>query len=124
MRAFRTLIAMLTAVLLSAGLLTAAPASAENPTRIIEVDWTQKDYRTFKLKGTVEEHAQGKILLQRKKCGKCGWKTVKKLKTDRRTRFVTNIYAPRNRGKWLWRIRVNAQDGWARSFSQNVATYY
>ena len=124
MRLVRVLVATLTAALLGTGLLAASPATADDrPKRVIEVDWTQKDWRTFKLVGTVENHANGKVLIQKKQCGTCKWKTVNKVRTNDRSKFRTKIYGPRTKGKWSWRVRVNAQDGYARSYSEKIATY-
>lgn len=114
------LTALLTATLLVGG---ASPAGANaRVERAIELDLTQKDWRTFKLVGTVEALVDGKVLIQRKKCQKCSWRTVTKERTNEKTRFKTKIYAPQT-GKWLWRVRVNAQDGWDRSYSEKIATY-
>ncbi|WP_104105626.1 hypothetical protein [Nocardioides sp. 616] len=127
MRAFRALTALIVAVLLGTSLLGPATAHArntDNPKRIVEVNAEKKlDYRSFRYKGTVEALPNGKVLLEKKSCGKCKWKTVKKLKTNDAGKFRTKIFTP-NKGKWLWRTRVNAQGGYARSYSRKIATFF
>ena len=121
MRIFRALTALLTAVLLGSSMLAVAPAQADDrPTRNIEWNTTQKDWRTFKLKATVEALPNGKAIIEKKACGKCKWKKLKKVKTNDRSILKTKIYSPRTSGKWLYRIRVNAQDGYAMSRSTRI----
>jgi hypothetical protein len=126
MRVFRALTALIVAVLLGTSLLgpSAASAASDAPKRVVEVNADKKlDYRSFRYKGVVEALPNGKVLLQKKACGKCSWKTVKKLKTNDAGKFRTKIFTP-NKGKFLWRTRVNAQDGYARSYSRQIATFF
>lgn len=139
MRTFRAFLATLTTVLLALGLLSIAPAATASttataaapaatvaadpkPKRTFQLRVKRKDWRTSKVIGKVEALEKGKVLVQKKKCGKCKWKTVRKVKTNKKTRFTTKIYAPR-KGRWFWRFRVNPQDGWARSFSKKLGTW-
>ena len=59
----------------------------------------------------VVPYADGKVKLQKKKCKKCAWKNVKKLRTNESGKFKTRIYAPRQ-GRWKWRVYVEASDGY------------
>ena len=47
----------------------------------------------------------------KKSCGKCSWKTVKKVKTNDNGVFKTRIYAP-ERGRWKWRSKVDHSNGY------------
>lgn len=123
MRTIRALIALLASLLLGVSLTAALPAAGEElPQRVIEVSTKQKDWRTFVLKGTVQDHAEKKVLIQKKKCGKCKWKIVDKTKTNDRSKFRAKIYAP-VKGKWFWRAKVNGYGGYAPSYSEKIATY-
>ncbi len=57
-------------------------------------------------------YAKAKVKLQQKKCSKCQFKTVKKLKTNKFGKFKARIFAPR-KGKWKWRVHVPASNGYA-----------
>jgi len=127
MRMIRTVLAAFAAVVLSLGLgaSTLAPAgAADKPKRILEEknpkDF-QVDFNAFKLKGkvyqplvdgTVEPYVEGVVKLQKKTCGTCKWKTVKKVKTNENGAYTTKIFTPRQ-GRWKWRVKVPASDGYA-----------
>lgn len=121
MRIFRALIATLTALLLGSALLGSVPAQADDrPVRTVTWETTQKTWRAFQLKATVSEMVDGKAVIQQKKCGKCSWKKYKKVKVNERGVLKTKIMAPATKGKWLYRIQINAQDGFARSRSSRI----
>ncbi len=121
MRTFRALLVTITALLLGGSLLAGVPAHADDrPTRAIEWTTTQKDWRTFQLKATVENLPDGKAVIEKKACGKCKWKKARKVKTNEKGVLKTKIFAPRTKGKWLWRVRINARDGYARSYSTRI----
>ena len=127
MRMLRTVLAALVAVVLSLGLgaATLAPAGAADlPKRVIAEENpkdNQIDFNAFKLKGVVAQplpdgtlapYVEGVVKLQKKKCGDCKWKTVRKLKTNENGAYKTRIYAPRQ-GRWKWRVKVPGSDGYA-----------
>lgn len=128
MKFFRLLQSAVLAALLGLALGVTAPAQATDaaadsrPQRVIEWKEKQKDWRTFLIKGKVQDLAGGKVLVQKKKCRACQWKTVRKVRTNDRTRFRTKIYAPRT-GKWFWRFQVRGGDGYARSRSIKIVMY-
>lgn len=123
MRIVRALLALLTAALLGATTLSTVPAGAADlPTRIIDSSTEPKTYRSFVLSGTVEAYPLGKVLVQKKKCKGCSFKTVDKIKTTEFGSYRTKIYAPL-KGKWKWRLKVNEQGGYAASYSKVYATF-
>jgi translation initiation factor IF-1 len=126
MRMLRTVLSALvsTVLVLGTGAALQSPADAASaPKRVIteqDPNDHQVGFSAFKLKGTVTEpladgtfaiYAQSKVKLQKKSCGTCKWKVVKKLKTNDRGTFKTRIYAPRN-GRWKWRVNVPASNGY------------
>ena len=123
----RTVIAALLAALLGLGAL-AAPVQADRalPKRTLSEQppgENQIDFRTFRLKGTITElqvdgvtflpYAERAVQLQKKVCvrASCPWKTIKKIKTNELGKYRTTIYSPRT-GRWQWRIKVKASDGY------------
>ncbi|WP_110180417.1 hypothetical protein [Nocardioides solisilvae] len=120
MRIFRALLVPSVALLLG-GPLLAVPAQAEDlPVRTIEWTTTQKTYRAFQLKATISDMVDGKAVIQQKKCGKCKWKKFKKVNVNANGVAKTRILAPKEPGKWLYRVQVNGQDGFARSRSTKI----
>lgn len=138
MRMLRTVLAALVAVVLTLGLgaATLAPAGAvAGPERVI----TEEDpgehkvsFNAFRLKGNVtqplpdgtfERYVDGVVKLQKKKCGTCKWKVVKKLKTNQYGTFKTRIFAPRD-GRWKWRVKVPASDGYASTKGKTWTLYF
>ena len=134
-KAWALLLTLLVAV---AGLATAtAPAQAGSdlPERTLierELDGHQKDYKTIILKGRVEElqadgtslpYAKGKVLLQKKTCKACNWKPNKLMKTNERGVYVSRIGVPL-KGRWYWRVRVKASDGFGTTEGRVWATGY
>ena len=127
MRMIRTVLAAPLAAVLTLGLgasLQAPAGAADRPKRVIVSDNPKDDQvglLAFRLKGAVSEplpdltltpYADGVVKLQKKSCGKCRWKVVKKLRTNDRGVFRTRIYTPME-GSWKWRVKVPASDGYA-----------
>ena len=138
MRTLRTVLATFVAAVLTLGLGSVAlvPASAaDGPKRIIveeDPDDNQVTFNAFKLKGnvtqplpdgTVTPYAEDVVKLQKKSCGECKWKTVKKLKTNENGTFKTRIFAPRE-GRWKWRVKVPGSDGYATTKGQTWTLYF
>lgn len=138
MRMLRTMVALLFAVLLVAGLVSTTSTSASagsRPERVITEqtpDDHQVSYNAFRLKGTVGEpqadgtvlpYAKQKVKILKKACGKCKWKTVKKVKTNEKGVFKTRIFAP-NRGRWKWRSKVEHSNGFANTKGKVWTVYF
>lgn len=123
MRTFRAVLATLVAALLVAVALSTGASAGSAPKRIIDEippKTNQVSYNAFKLKGTVTEpqldgtaipYANQKVKILKKSCGKCSWKTVKKVKTNDKGVFKTRIYTP-ERGRWKWRSKVDNSNGY------------
>ena len=135
MRTLRTVLsALVVALLLVGGLSTSAGAGAL-PKRVIEEvppKTKQVSYNAFKLKGTVAEpqldgtllpYANQKVKIQKKKCGTCKWKTVKKIKTDAAGAYKTKIYAP-EKGRWKWRSKVDHSNGFGNTKGKVWTLYF
>ena len=126
MRMIRTVLAAPLAAVLTLGLgasLQAPAGAAERPKRVIVEDNPKDDqvsFSAFRLKGTVSQPLAdltlkpyvGVVKLQKKACGDCRWKVVKKMKTNDRGVFKTRIFTPFE-GRWKWRVKVPASDGYA-----------
>ena len=103
---------------------TQASSEAAKPERVLTErppGEHQIDFRSFALKGRVEEpqadgtllpYADRKVVLQRRSCKGCAWKPVKVLKTNDRGVYISRIGAPRT-GRWYWRVRIKASNGYA-----------
>ena len=101
-----------------------APDQATKPERVLTErppGEHQIDFRTFALKGRVEEpqadgtllpYADRKVVLQKRSCKGCAWKSAKVLKTNDRGVYRPRIVAPRT-GRWYWRVRIKASGGYA-----------
>lgn len=104
--------------------LTWAPAVAGDlPTRAMndQVFRNHKGWLVFK--GDVEPGWNDKnVQVFKRLCQGCGWKLVKKVRTDEQGRWRTRIYAPRT-GYWYWKGVVPKADGYARSVTQIWRTY-
>ena len=138
MRMIRTVLAALVAVVLTLGLgaaLQAPAGAADKPKRVIveeDPNDHQVGFDAFRLKGnitqplpdgTLARYVEGVVKLQKKTCGTCHWKTVKKLKTNQYGTFKTRIYAPRT-GRWKWRVNVPASDGYATTKGETWTLYF
>ncbi|QBX54890.1 hypothetical protein EXE58_05040 [Nocardioides seonyuensis] len=140
MRLFRNVLSALLVAVLGLGVAATVPTAAvaaSEPKRLIEEEDPNDNrvgFNAFKLKGVITQavldpltgqpaidpltgletyvpYADGKVKLQKKKCKKCSWKNVKKLRTNDSGKFKTRIYAPRQ-GRWKWRVYVKASDGY------------
>ena len=122
MRIFRAVATVLTTLLLGIGLLTATSttSSAGLPERQITISKPrQVSYDVFRVRGRVEALRNGTFVIQRKTCRSCTWRKYRVEETNRRTRYVARVNAPK-RGKWRYRVRVRKSDGYATSYSRTV----
>lgn len=139
MRMFRNVVAALVATVLAAGAVstTAVGAAAGSlPERLIVEKPPaehQVSYNAFKLKGTVTEpqadgvtqlpYADQLVKILKKACGKCKWRTVKKVRTDESGVFKTRIYAPA-KGRWKWRSKVDHSNGYGNTKGKIWTLYF
>lgn len=135
MRKFRAVLAALVAALLVGGVLVSSASAGSQPKRIIEEERPadhQVSYNAFKLKGTVMEpqldgtllpYAEQQVKIQKKKCGTCKWKTVKKIKTNESGAYKTKIYAP-EKGRWKWRSKVDHSNGYGNTKGRTWTLYF
>lgn len=135
MRTFRAVLSALVATLLVAGALSTSATAGSLPKRVIEEIAPgdhQVSYNAFRLKGTVTEpqvdgtvlpYAEQKVKIQKKACGSCKWKTVKKVKTNASGTFKTRLYAP-NKGRWKWRSKVDASNGFSGTKGEVWTLYF
>jgi hypothetical protein len=122
MRIFRTVATGLAATLVGLGVVAAGPTAATNaaskPERIItEVPPAghQVAYNAFRLKGKVLNPQAdgttvpftGKVLLTKKACKGCRFRTVRKVKVNDKGVFKTRLTVP-NQGRWTWRVKVKS----------------
>lgn len=124
MRTFRTVTSGLAATLVGLAVVAAGPTTASNaaskPERVI----TEKPpadhqvaYNAFRLKGKVQNPQvdgtllpfQGKVLLTKKACKGCKFKTVRKVKVNDKGVFKARLTVP-DRGRWTWRVKVKGND--------------
>lgn len=120
MRTFRTAATGLLAVLVGLGVAVAGPTTASNAQAKVErviterpPDEKQVAYNAFQLKGKVENPQvdgtllpfQGKVLLTKKACKTCKFRTVRKVKVNEKGVFKTRLVVP-DRGRWIWRVKV------------------
>ncbi|SEC34532.1 hypothetical protein SAMN04489844_2120 [Nocardioides exalbidus] len=134
MRVFRTVLAAFVAALLATVALSTGATAGSAPKRIIEERPPgdhQVSYNAFKLRGTVMEPQVdgtllpyvGKVKILKKACGKCKWKTVKKIKTNDRGVFKTRIFAP-EKGRWKWRSKVDSSSGFGNTKGKVWTLYF
>ena len=120
MRSIRTVTTGLAATVVGLGVVLAGPTVASNaaskPERVIaEVPPAdhQVAYNAFRLKGTVSNPQvdgtvlpfQGKVLLTKKACKGCTFRTVRKVKVNDKGVFKARLTVP-DRGRWTWRVKV------------------
>lgn len=120
MRTFRTAATGLLAMLVGLGVAVAGPTTASNAQAKVErviterpPDEKQVAYNAFQLKGKVENPQvdgtllpfQGKVLLTKKACKTCRFRTVRKVKVNEKGVFKTRLVVP-DRGRWIWRVKV------------------
>ena len=121
MRNFRTVAAGMLAALVGLGAVVAGPTVASNAEQskaqrvITETPPAghQVAYNAFRLKGKVQNPQvdgtllpfQGKVLLTKKACKTCAFKTVRKVKVNDKGVFKARLTVP-DRGRWTWRVKV------------------
>lgn len=132
MRIFRSLAAVVVAVLMTTGLLavsTVGASAAETWTVKTKLKPVATGPLDYVLKGRVLHRAddgtvddlyqRGVVKIQKKACKRCSWKVEKRDRTSRRGTFRTKVHGPSRSGTtWKWRAMVPAGDGYARSFSK------
>lgn len=75
----------------------------------------------FRLAGSVAPRAAGqRVLLQRRTCESCAWRTVSRTSTNRRSRWGFEVAAPARKGTWWYRAAVPADPRFVRSYSDHV----
>lgn len=121
MRTFRTAATGLLATLVGLGAVVAGPTTASSAQQskaeriITETPPAKKQvaYNAFRLKGKVQNPQvdgtllpfQGKVLLTKKACKSCRFKTVRKVKVNDKGVFKTRLTVP-DRGRWKWQVKV------------------
>ena len=138
MRMIRTVLAAFVAavLVLGVGAVALAPAGASSaPKRVIDEEPPSENkvsFNAFRLKGNITQplpdgtfarYVDGPVKLQKKTCQKCRWKVVKTMKTNQYGTFKTRIYTPRT-GRWKWRVKVPASDGYATTKGKVWTTYF
>ncbi|WP_107774866.1 hypothetical protein [Nocardioides sediminis] len=137
MRIFRTVATGLLAGLVGLGAVVAGPTAASNaeqskPKRIItEKAPKQVAYDAFRLKGKVENPQvdgtllpfQGKVLLTKKACKKCKFKTVRKIKVNEKGVFKARLGVP-DRGRWKWRVKVKSNATYATTYGEKWTLFF
>lgn len=138
MRIFRTAATGLLATVVGLGAVVAGPTTASNaaakPERIItEVPPAghQVAYNAFRLKGTVSNPQvdgtvlpfQGKVLLTKKACKTCAFKTVRKVKVNEKGVFKTRLTVP-NRGRWTWRVKVKGNSVYKTTLGEKWTLFF
>ncbi len=138
MRIIRTVATGLLATLVGLGVAVAGPTTASNaaakPERILtEVppDGHQVAYNAFRLKGTVSNPQadgsvlpfQGKVLLTKKACKTCKFKTVRKVKVNEKGVFKTRLTVP-ERGRWVWRVKVKSNSVYATTLGEKWTLFF
>ena len=107
MRIFRTVATGLLATLVGLGVAVAGPTTASNAQAKVERVITERPpkqvaYNAFRLKGKVENPQvdgtllpfQGKVMLTKKACKTCKFKTVRKVKVNDKGVFKTRLTVP------------------------------
>ena len=136
MRMYRAALSILIAGMLTLGLsvVVAGPAEARLPSRTIKEKnpkGMQVAWNAYKLKGKVTEPQadgttlpyRGKVKIQKKKCGKCSFKTVKKIKTDKAGKYKTRIFVPL-KGRWKWRVKIKGSDGFRTTKGETWTVFF
>jgi hypothetical protein len=130
MRIFRTVATGLLAGLVGLGAVVAGPTTASNaeqskPKRIItEKSPKQVAYDAFRLKGKVENpQADGTLLLTKKACKTCKFKTVRKIKVNEKGVFKARLGVP-DRGRWKWRVKVKSNATYATTYGEKWTLFF
>ena len=92
------------------------------PTRSITSEVVRRDGRLY-LRGDVESYFGRQVVVQRRRCETCRWRAHETVRTGRKGRFRSVIWAPES-GSRFWRAKVAASNGYGRSYSATWETYY
>ena len=139
MRTFRTVATGLLASFVGLAAVVAGPAIASNaqqakPERIItETPPAEKQvaYNAFRLKGKVENPQvdgtllpfQGKVLLTKKACKTCKFRTVRKIKVNDKGVFKARLTVP-DRGRWKWQVKVKGNSTYATTKGEKWTLFF
>ncbi|WP_457206101.1 hypothetical protein [Nocardioides sp. P5_C9_2] len=139
MRNPRTVAAGLMAALVGLGAVVAGPTVASNAEQskaqrvITETPPAghQVAYNAFRLKGKVENPQvdgtllpfQGKVLLTKKACKPCKFKTVRKVKVNDKGVFKARLTVP-DKGRWKWRIKVKGNSTYATTYGEKWTLFF
>lgn len=136
MGTFRTVATGLVASLVGVAAVVAGPTTASSagskPERIItETPPKQVAYDAFRLKGKVEDPQadgtllpyQGKVLLTKKACRTCKFRTVRKLKVNDKGVFKARLTVP-DRGRWKWQVKVKGNDTYATTKGEKWTLFF
>ncbi len=137
MRNFRTAAAGVLATLVGLTAVVAGPTVASNAEQskakrvITEKSPKQVAYNAFRLKGTVENPQvdgtlrpfHGKVLLTKKACKTCRFKTVRKVKVNDKGVFKARLTVP-DRGRWKWRIKAKGNSTYATTYGEKWTLFF
>lgn len=139
MRNFRTVAAGMLAALVGLGAVVAGPTVASNAEQskaqrvITETPPAghQVAYNAFRLKGKVENPQvdgtllpfQGKVLLTKKACKTCKFKTVRKVKVNDKGVFKARLTVP-DKGRWKWRVKVKGNSTYATTYGEKWTLFF
>ena len=138
MRIFRTVATGLLATLVGLGVAVAGPTTASTaqakPERVItETPPGEKQvaYNAFRLKGKVENPQvdgtlvpfQGKVLLTKKACKTCKFRTVRKVKVNDKGVFKARLTVP-DRGRWKWQVKVKGNSTYATTKGEKWTLFF
>jgi hypothetical protein len=137
MRNFRTVATGVLASLVGLAAVVAGPTTASNaqqskPERVIsETPPKQVSYNAFRLKGKVENPQvdgtlvpfQGKVLLTKKACKTCKFKTVRKIKVNDKGVFKARLTVP-DRGRWKWQVKVKSNATYATTKGEKWTLFF
>ncbi|WP_107764500.1 hypothetical protein [Nocardioides terrigena] len=138
MRIFRTVATGLLATLVGLGVAVAGPTTASNAQAKVErviterpPDQKQVAYNAFQLKGKVMNPQadgtlvpfQGKVMLTKKACKSCKFKTVRKVKVNEKGVFKARLVVP-DRGRWIWRVKVKSNSTYKTTLGEKWTLFF
>lgn len=75
----------------------------------------------FRLHGSIAPSVTGKrVLLQRKTCGACDWKVIKRTRTSNTSRWAFRIWGPNRPATWRYRAMVPGDSRFVTSYGDHV----
>ena len=108
----------------TATLVTAVPAGAGttgDEQRSISIRGVEPREDRFFIKGRVEPSYENRAATIQRKIGRSGeWSAWKDFRTNDRSRYRERVRALRRVGRVFYRVRIDASDGFRRSFSSVV----